>query len=41
MATVTRSNLFAGLAGWAVLASQPVQADDCSDVMDVPFFSSK
>ncbi|WP_422824161.1 ShlB/FhaC/HecB family hemolysin secretion/activation protein [Xenorhabdus thailandensis] len=30
MATVTRSNLLAGLAGWAVLASLPVQADDQS-----------
>ncbi|CDG17184.1 hypothetical protein [Xenorhabdus doucetiae] len=28
MATVTRSNMFAGLAGWAVFAVQPVQADD-------------
>ncbi|MEQ1966501.1 ShlB/FhaC/HecB family hemolysin secretion/activation protein [Xenorhabdus nematophila] len=28
MATVIRSNLFIGLAGWAVFALQPVQADD-------------
>ncbi|PHM24511.1 putative hemolysin activation protein HecB [Xenorhabdus budapestensis] len=28
MATVTRSSMFAGLAGWAVCVIQPVQADD-------------
>ncbi|CDL78965.1 POTRA domain-containing protein [Xenorhabdus cabanillasii] len=28
MATVTRSNMLTGLAGWAVFAVQPVQADD-------------